>query len=452
MSMSALNQYLELFSSHRALIDANGAGPLNSLRQEAYSRLQGITLPKEGSDNYENCDLEGMLSPDYGLNVAKINIDVNPQITFRCDVPMLSTALFMLVNDTFAGTSGAYDSLPEGVEVGSLRKFALDCPDKVAEFYGRIADMNNPVVALDTLLAQDGFYLRVKRGVKVEKPLQLVNILENGMPLMAVRRLLVVIEDEAEAKLIVCDHTQNPDLRFLSLETVEIFAGRDSSFDYYSLEESTEKTSRISSLYLRQEAGSNVSIDGMTLFNGTTRNEYHAMFAGEGAALHLYGMGIEDASRKISTYSRIDHAVPCCSSNELFKFTLDGEARGSFTGRIHVAPGAVKTEAYQSNRNLVGSDAAQMLSRPELEIYNDDVKCSHGTAIGRLDDTQLFYMRTRGLDEPTARLLLKQAFMADIIDRVKVEALRDRLRVMTERRFAGENTACASCAHCGRRD
>ncbi len=448
--MSALKQYLDLFREHCDLIDANSGGPLNSLRRDAFHILKDMELPKEGDDNYENCDLEGMLAPDYGLNIAKVNIDVNPQATFRCDVPMLTSSLFMLVNDTFVTASGACDSLPEGVEVGSLRDFALDYPEKVAEFYCRIADIKNPVVALNTMLAQDGLYLRVKKGVKVEKPLQLVNILENGMPLMAVRRLLIIVEDEAEVKLLVCDHTQNPDIHFLSLETVEIMAGHNSSFDYYNLEESTEKTSRISALYLRQEAGSNVSIDGMTLFNGTTRNEYHTLFAGEDAELHLYGMGIEDSSRKISTYSRIDHSAPRCRSNELFKFTLDDEAQGAFTGRIYVAPGSVKTEAFQSNRNLVGSDDARMMSRPELEIYNDDVKCSHGTAIGRLDETQLFYMRTRGLDDATARLLLKQAFMADIIDRVKVETLRDRLRIMTERRFAGESSACSSCSRCGK--
>lgn len=450
MTMSALKQYLNLFEEHHDLIDANGAAPLNALRPAALQMLKDMKLPKEGADNYENCDLEEMFAPDYGLNIAKLDIDVNPQATFRCDVPMLSTSLFMLVNDTFAATAGAFESIPEGVEVGSLRKFAIDHPGQIAEYYGKLADLKNPIVALNTLLAQDGFYLRVKKGVKVEKPIQLVNILENGMPLMAVRRLLIIVEEDAEATLLVCDHTQNPDLKFLSLETVEIHVGNNASFDYYNLEESTEKTSRASALYLCQDAGSHVSIDGLTLFNGTTRNEYYTSFNGEDAELHLYGMGIEDAHRKVSTYSRIDHSSPRCASNELFKFTLDDEAKGAFTGRIYVAPGAVKTEAYQSNRNLVGSNEAQMTSRPELEIYNDDVKCSHGTAIGQLNEMQMFYMRTRGLDEATARLLLKQAFMADIIDRIRVEALRDRLRLMTERRFAGESSACASCSRCSK--
>lgn len=445
--MNALDQYIELYKEHHRLIDANGAGALNDKRPEALAKLENMILPREGADNYENCDLESMLAPDYGINLAKVDIDINPQATFRCDVPLLSKTPFLILNDTFSQRDGEKE-LPEGVEVGSLRTIAMDYPEEIRNYYGKIADMGNPIVALDSLLVQDGFYLRVKKGVHLEKPLQLVNILENGMPLMGVRRLLIIVEEDAEGMLLVCNHSQNPDVKFMDLEVVEIFAGRNSKFDYYSVEESTEKTSRMSALYLSQEDGSDVVIDGLTLYNGTTRNEYHTRFNGRHCKLHLYGMGIEDESRKISTYSRIEHACPECVSDELFKFTLDDNAKGSFTGRIYVAPGAVKTEAYQSNRNLVSSDEAQMLSRPELEIYNDDVKCSHGCAIGKPDEQQLFYMRTRGLSEATAKLLLKQAFMSDIIDRIGIPSLRDRLHIMVERRFAGERYACSNCKKC----
>lgn len=448
--MSALQQYLDLYRQHRDILDSHSAEPVNGRREEAYAILETATLPKAGSDNYENTDLEAMLAPDYGLNIAKLDIDVNPAATFHCDVPRLSSNPFLVVNDSFASSSESLSGLPEGIEVGSLKDFALREPETFSEFYGKAADMKNPMVALDTLLVQDGFYLRVKRGVKVDKPLQLVNILQNGMPLMAIRRMLIIIEEGAEAILLVCDHTQNPDIDFLTLETIEIFVEENASFDFYNLEESTAKTHRISTLYLSQSADSRVVIDGITLYNGITRNEYFCRFEGENASLRLLGMGIEDEQRSLSTYSRIEHNVAHCHSDELFKYSVDDNARGAFTGRIYVAEGAVKTEAYQSNRNLVGADTARMESRPELEIYNDDVKCSHGSATGQLDQLQMFYMRTRGLDEPTARLLLKQAFMANIIDGVRVEALRDRLHLLVERRFAGTSSACASCAGCNK--
>lgn len=446
-TMSAINQYLELYSEHKDLVDSNSSHVLNEHRPEAYRVLKDMVLPKAGSDNYENCDLEAVLAPDYGLNIAKVPIEVNPSATFRCDVPTLSRSLSMLINDSYAATDSFVQQ--EGVEVCSLKEAARKYPELVAENYGKIAQLSNPLVALDTLLAQDGYFLYVKRGSKLQHPLQLVNILENGAPLMAVRRLLIVVEDDAQAKLLVCDHTQNPDVDFLTLETVEIFVGKNATFDYYSLEESSRKTSRLSTLFLRQKEGSNVTIDGLTLFNGTTRNEYYCSFEGKNANLNLSGLAIEDDERKISTYSNISHKMPDCKSDELFKYTVDNNASAAFTGRIFVDYGATGTEAYQANRNIIGSDSATITSRPELEIYNDDVKCSHGCAIGRLDQMQLFYMRTRGLSDEMARLLLKQAFMADVIEKIEIPVLRDKLHLMVERRFAGEKSACRNCSLSG---
>lgn len=446
--MAALDQYIDLFRQHRDLIDANGAPALNESRDAAARRLSVAKLPRKGDENFDNIDLEEMLSPDFGINLQKVDIDVNTEATFRCDVPVSSPAVLMNINDTFAASPEALSQIPDGVEVGSLREMALKYPETIRQFYGKAADIDNPITALNTMLAQDGLYLRVKRGTRLERPLQMVNILSNGMPLMAVRRLLIIVDDEASAKLLVCDHSQRDDVKMLALETVEIFVGENARFDYYNIEESTLSTSRLSTLYARQSAGSNLNIDGITLFNGTTRNEYYCSLEGEHAALRLYGMGIEDKKRAVSTYSRIDHKVPRCMSDELFKFSLDDESTGDFTGRIYVAEGAVKTEAYQANRNLLASDSARMYSKPQLEIYNDDVKCSHGCAIGQLDPMQLFYMRTRGLTEDTAKLLLRQAFMADVIAGIDVEGLRDRLHLLTERRFAGLESACSSCAAC----
>lgn len=443
--MGALTQYIDLYRNHRDLVDGNSAATLNALRRDALDCLENCILPAKGSENYETTDLEAILSPDFGVNIARVNIDVNPSASFHCGVPNMSTSLFMLVNDIYSETDSSRLGLPEGLEVGSLRNFCINHPEISARYYGGIADMANPLVALNTLLAQDGIVVYVKKGVKVEKPLQFVNILQNGAPLMAVRRLLIVLEEDAEVRILSCDHTQNPDVDFLSLQTIEVYAGRNSHLDYYDLEESTEQTSRLSSLYLRQEEGSNVLIDGITLYNGNTRNEYFCTFAGEHAQLRLLGMGIEDCKRHLDTYSKIEHRVKHCHTDELFKYVVDDEAVGAFAGLVHVLPGADKTEAYQSNRNIVGNDTARMFSKPQLEIYADDVKCSHGTAIGQLDEKQVFYMQTRGIPEATAKLLLKQAFMADVIDSVRLDGLKDRLHMLVERRFAGGSANCNTC-------
>lgn len=443
--MGALDQYLALWQEHGELIDSKAPKALNRLRASAASSLIEQGLPTLRDEDYRHTDIERILSPDYGVNVGRVRIEVNPSQTFRCDVPMLSTSLFLIVNDAFAETVGCREKLPEGVDVMSLAAYARMNPDFIVGHYGRLADMSNPIVALNTLLCQDGIVVRVRKGVKVEPTIQIVNIFNNTAALLAARRVLIIMEEDSEAKVLVCDHTQTPDVDFCSVQVVEVFAGAGSRLDYYDLEESTRRTSRLSSLWLRQEAGSDVLLDAMTLYNGTTRNEFLTCFAGRHARLRMLGMGIEDDTRRLDTYSKISHDVPDCNTDELFKYTVDDEAMGAFAGLIYVAEGASKTEAYQSNRNLVGSDSAKMHSKPQLEIYNDDVKCSHGTAIGQLDEKQLFYMMTRGISEDQARFMLKQAFMSDVIDGISLQPLRDRLKLMVERRFAGEQTACASC-------
>lgn len=444
-SGSSIEQYLELFRNHRGLIDSGAAPALNSLRDAAYDALTRTGLPAYGSENYSHTDLEKVLAPDFGLNLANVPIDMDPAVSFRCDVPNLSSSLFLVLNDSCRLTDTSLKSLPEGVLAGSLREIALTHPEIVTKFYGSAADMSNPLTALNTMLLQDGFILYVPRGVKVEKPLQLVSIFNSGMPLMAVRRILVVLEEDAEATLLTCDHTQRQDTDFLSLQTVELILGENASLGYYDMEESSDRTTRLNSLYSTQAEGSRLLTDAVTLFNGETRNEYFCNLEGRHCHLELLGLAIEDRRRKLVTHSLISHSAPDCHSEELFKYVADDESKAVFSGRILVHPGASGTEAYQSNRNIAGSDDAIIYSKPQLEIYNDDVKCSHGSATGKLDEQQIFYMRARGIDLEDARRMLKQAFMADVINKVRLESLRSRLHLLVEQRFSGRQISCREC-------
>ncbi|MCM1005946.1 MAG: SufD family Fe-S cluster assembly protein [Prevotella sp.] len=445
--MNALSQYIDLYESNREAFAEHGAPLLDKYRSAALEALKAAELPRKGSENYEHTDLQAILSPDYGLNVQRLSLGINPADTFSCHVPNMSTSMFFLCGDGFASTPNSGRNLPEGVTVTSLRYIAREKPELIEPYYGKIADLANPLVALNTLLVQDGLVLHVAKGVKVERPVQLVSILQGAVPMMAVRRLLIVLEDDAEACLLCCDHTQDDKLNFLNLQTIEIYAGKGAKFDLYELEESTPKTSRLSTLYLDMEREANVLLDGITLFNGTTRNEIYTRYLDEMGNLQILGMGIEDAQRRLDNFTLVRHDKPHCTSNELFKYVVDGHSVGTFTGRVYVAPGAVKTEAMQANRNLVASPEARMFSKPQLEIYADDVKCSHGTAIGQLDPMQIFYMRTRGLDENTAKTLLRQAFMADVIEPVRLEQLRTRLRHLVDMRLSGDaDKGCVACA------
>lgn len=445
--MNSLQQYIDLYRAQTALVDAGSAPVLNALRPDALWRLERMELPRHGSEDYEHIDLPMLLAPDYGINLARRPLHINPAETFSCRVPNLSTALFFLSGDMFAQAATAQAHIPQGAIVASLRTAAQQHPELVAKYYGKTADMENPLVALNTLLVQDGLFVYVPKGVRIETPLQLVSMLQGAAPMMAIRRLLIVLEEGAEATLLCCDHTQNDTLPFLNLQTVEIYAGAGSHLEMYELEESTRLTTRLSSLYVDIHADANVLLDGMTLYNGTTRNEYYGTFRAPGGELKILGMGIEDQDRRLDSLSLVRHDVPHCHSNQLFKYVVEENAVGAFEGRVLVSHGADKTEAYQANRSLVASPTARMYSKPQLEIYADDVKCSHGTAIGQLDPMQIFYMRTRGLSELSAKTLLRQAFMADVIDPIPLERLRTRLRHLVDMRLDPECSpeACGAC-------
>ena len=446
--MKAEQQYIDLFAQCEDLVCRESSGVMNVPRAAALADFERLGFPSSRAEDYRYTDVSRSFAPDYGMNLKRVKIPVNPQDVFHCDVPNLSTSRYFVVNDSFYHQALPKAHLPEGVYVGSLKDFSNERPEVVSRYYGKLATSSkNGIVALNTMFAQDGFVVYVPQGVAVERPIQLVNIFRSDVDLMANRRVLVIMEPRSEAKLLVCDHSIDT-VRFLANQVIEVFVGEGASFDYYDLEESSDTTTRFSSLFVKQEAESNVVINGITLTNGLTRNDYQIELLGERAEMTLCGMSILDKEQHVDTYTHITHAVPRCKSNELFKNVLNDQAVGAFSGRILVKEGADKTEAYQSNRNLCATREARMYSKPQLEIYADDVKCSHGMTTGQLDEEAIFYMRSRGISLEEARMLLSVAFTADVIGHVRVEALRDRLHRLVEKRFRGELAKCAGCRIC----
>lgn len=441
-------QYTELFSQYQGLIRQYASETLNRHRSEAFEDFRRLGFSAANSEAYKLTDAAQAFAPDYGINIKRIEIPVNPYDVFRCDVPHLGTNLYFAVNDSFYDKTHPGAKLPEGVYAGGLKNFTQTHPGIAERYYARAASSaGDGIVALNTMLAQDGFALYVPAGVVLERPIQLIHIFRNSMDTMANRRILVILEPYAQARLLVCDHSID-NVRFLATEVVEIFAGQGASLDYYDLEESSENTARFASFHVKQSAASNVLLNGITLNNGLTRNNYCVELNGEHAQANLCGMSILDKKQRLDTRLHITHAAPRCTSNELFKNVLNGRSAGSFSGRILVKEGAQGTVAYQTNRNLCATREARMYSKPQLEIYADDVKCTHGMTTGQLDENALFYLRSRGIPKDEARTMLSIAFTADVVDSIRLESLRDRLHKLVEKRFRGELSHCSSCRNC----
>lgn len=451
--MKPEQQYIDLFSQTEAMICRHSAEVLNAPRAAAFADFERLGFPTPKMEKYKYTDVGKFFEPDYGLNLKRLEIPVNPYEVFKCDVPNMSTALYFVVNDVFykvdkEASIPSPSKLPEGVIFGSLKDLSGQYPDLVRRYYGKLADTSKDgLTAFNTAFAQDGVLLYVPKNVVVEKPIQLVNILRGDVSFMVNRRVLIILEEGAQVRLLACDHAMDS-VNFLATQVVEVFVGENALFDFYELEETHTSTVRISNLYVRQEANSNVLLNGMTLNNGTTRNTTEVTLAGEGAELNLCGMAIADKNQHVDNHTVIDHAVPRCTSNELFKYVLDDHAVGAFAGLVLVRPDAQHTASQQTNRNLCATREARMYTQPQLEIYADDVKCSHGATVGQLDESALFYMQQRGISKREARLLLMFAFVNEVIDTIRLDALKDRLHLLVEKRFRGELNKCKGCAIC----
>lgn len=446
--MSVEQQYIDLFKQYSELISKNSSPILNEARERAFANFERLGFPTDKLEDFLYTNLSKAFELDYGMNLKGLDIPINPYEVFHCGVPGINSHLFFVVNDQFFHNQNYKSTLPEGVLVGSLKDYAKSHPELIEEYYGKIADTTKDgTVAFNAAFAQDGFFLYVPKNVVIEKPLQLINVMRADVPLMANSRNLIIIEEGAQAKLLVCGHTMDK-IDFLCNRVTELYVGKNAHYEHYKLENTHNKMTNIGSLFVDQAADSTCLINEVTLHNGLTRNNVYINLNGENAETTLCGMGIGDKNQHIDNHTFINHAKPNCRSRELYKYVLNDRAKGSFTGKIYVAKDAQKTEAFQTNKNICMSKEARMYTKPQLEIYADDVKCSHGATVGQIDDNALFYLRARGIGEAEARMLLMFAFVDDVIAQIKVPALQDNIRLLVEKRFRGELSNCEGCASC----
>ena len=450
--MASEQQYIELYEQARQMIFDHAPEAMNAVRDEAFEHFRRQGFPSKKVERYKYTDIQKLFEPDYGVNLGRIQIPVDPYEAFRCDVPNLSTSLYFVVNDMFYHDDKPKGHLPEGVIIGSL----CDYPDIVSRYYSKLAKTDeDAITALNTMLAQDGMLVYIPRNVKVDRAIQVINILkatpsnaQRVVPdLMMNRRVLIIIEEGAEVKMLFCDHAAD-DKNFLATQVIEAYVGENASLDLYCLEETHAKNVRVSNVYIDLQGNSRVNHNVITLHNGITRNKLDLTFSGEGAECQCYGCVIADKQQHVDNNTLIMHKVPHCISNELYKYVLDDEATGAFAGRVLVEHVAQKTSSQMTNQNLTATKQARMYTQPMLEIYADDVKCAHGSTVGQLNDAALFYMRQRGISLAEAKLLLQNAFINEVIDKMQLEPLRDRLHHLVEKRFRGELNKCEGCKLC----
>lgn len=443
--MAAFEQYISLYESELALLLKPETQLLNKLRPIGYEALAHMNFPSKKVERYRYTDVEAAFAPNYGINLSGLKFGINTRDMFRCNVPGLSTQMFFVENDRLRTDLMPHASMPEGVLVMSLAEACMSHPDLVQKYYCQLATPEaDSITALNTLLCQDGLLIYLPAGIELHKPIQVVNVLRSTVPLMMNRRVIVVAEEGAKAQLLFCDHAQD-NVDFLTTQVTEVYVGSNASIEMYDLEETNAGSHRFANLQATIGEGGTLSHYAMTLTCGLTRNQTDIVLAAPHATANLYGCAITDKQQHIENNTLITHHAPQCESRELYKYVVDEQSVGAFAGRILVEKDAQQTVSQETNANLVCTREARMYTQPMLEIYADDVQCSHGSTVGQLSDDALFYMRQRGIDEDEARTLLKQAFATEVINHIELEALRDRLHHLVDKRFRGQ---LGSCQHC----
>lgn len=437
--------FATLFKEGYGQLEAGCSAVMNSYRREAFEKFVQLGGIPQKTEDYIYTNLLPVFEKDYRVVLKYIRQDVDMNEAFRCAVTDLVTDPILTVNGWWFD-GNMKPELPEEVVVCSLREASVKYPDLFHKHYNRYASKSHRdgLVNLNTAFAQDGVFVYVPDDVILERPLQIINLLRATADLMEFQRNLVILGKNAQATLLVCDHTLS-DQNFLVNNTTEVCLGPNAHMDYYQVQNQHLGASQINSLFVSQHQNSTFDSNIVTLYGGLIRNNMYVALNEEGSNCNLYGMYILDKNQVVDNFSYIDHVAPHCMSNEHFKGVMDDASLANFSGCIRVRPDAQKTEAYQANNNLLLSDRARVNAKPQLIIDADDVKCSHGATVGQIDEEAMFYLRSRGIGREEARMMMMFGFAHDIIRHVKLEPLREKIDELIEKRLRGELSKCYNC-------
>jgi Fe-S cluster assembly protein SufD len=437
-----------LFRDHRARISANDFPGLSDQRDNAIRRFEEMGFPTARLENWKNTDLKESLSKEYDV-ILNPEQGVDVQKVFQCNIPHLDTAIMGQLNGWYVSKDVPLMELGNGIIMGSLAEAMKKYPGLIRDHLGKYADSGKDAfTALNTAFAQDGVFIFVPDNVKSPKPVQIINVIHHDESLFLQSRNLIVLGKNSRLSLVHCDDSYNHQPSFSNVVT-EIRIGDGSILDHYKLQNLNNSSTLISSVYFQMEASARLESHYISLNGGLLRNDIRLRFNGPHGNANIYGLYLMDRKQHIDNNIFVDHAFPACTSKELFKGILDEHSSGVFNGHVLVERNAAKTDAYQSNRNILLTETAKVNSKPFLEIYNDDVKCSHGSTTGQLDQDAMYYLRQRGIGEYSARMLLMYAYADEVIGKITIDPLRYRVEDMVKKRLQGELQICEACVlHC----
>ena len=396
---------------------------LDDLRARGAARFSALGIPTVRDEEWRFTSVAPIAATEFRpappLTASAVELDS----VLYADAPVRVA----VVNGRFSDELSRLDGLPRGVKAGSLAAAIVEHPDVVQRYFGQIADFGTrSFVALNTAFVQDGAFVYLPDGAVLETPIELLFVsAANGAATISHPRVLIVAEAGSQVRLV--ETYVGAGGTYFANAVSEIFVGENAVVDHYKVQQETFDAFHVGSLHVHTARSANFSSHSFSVGGRLVRNDIVAILDGEGGDCTLNGLYLADRDRLIDNHTQIDHAKPHCGSHEVYKGILGGKAKAVFNGKIVVRPDAQKTDAKQTNRALLLSDDATINTKPQLEIFADDVKCTHGAAIGQLDEDAIFYLRARGLTFAEARDMLIHAFAGQILERVQIEPLRQAL-------------------------
>jgi len=440
----------EQFNTAFSQITKNDIPKVSRLREKAFNDFLTQGFPDTSMEKWRFSQIEDILELSFQHELMPEKPTDNLDDLFRCEIHNFESEIISLLNGWYYENNGGVKITQPGVIITSIRNAMDEFPELIEKYYGEIAhSRDNSFVSVNTALVQDGVLIYVPDNVVVDQIYQIIKLLNHKENHFVQSRILIILGKNSKLTLMHCDDSINHHTSLVNTVS-EIFIGENAQLELYKLQNLNDQSGLVNSTFIRQQANSTVKNNTLTFNCGLIRNNIEVALDGSGAHADVLGLYLMDKDQHIDNQIRLLHNQPHCTSNELFKGILDDEASAVFNGYIYVAPDAQQTNAYQNNNNILLKPKATINTMPFLEIYADDVKCSHGATVGQLDEEALFYLRSRGISKENARLLVMYAFAADIINQIGIEPLQKRIDDMVKKRLRGELSVCDKCVlHCG---
>lgn len=354
-------------------------------------------------------------------------------VGFSCNIPQLKTHRINQFNGFFFENKDSDSKLNNGVIISSIASAKKE--------YLHLLDDKK---LKDISLYEEGIFIYIPKNTQMDLPLQILDIIKAEEPILTTSKSIIIVGENSKLKLICCDDTISNNTSRTE-NSLQIFLEDNSSLEYYKMENINNSSSILTETSFSLGNNANLTTFWLSINGGDIKNKLNVSFEGEYSTAELYGLYLADKEQVVDNEISVKHNKPNCNSVQLYKGILDDSARAEFNGHIKVGVNSYQTEAIQNNKNILLTNKARVNTQPFLEIYNDDVKCAHGATIGQLDTSAMFYMRSRGITERSARMLLMYAFCTEVLSKASIEELKDKLQDIIKKRLHGELTSCENC-------